>query len=54
MPDDGTEPPPTCFVAPIADFFNSSCETAIIIANLLGFGIVAVIVVVVFFYMKRR
>ncbi|XP_059485869.1 receptor-type guanylate cyclase gcy-19-like isoform X2 [Neocloeon triangulifer] len=54
MPDDGTEPPPSCFVAPIADFFNSSCETAIIIANLLGFIIVSSMVFIVFFYMKRR
>jgi hypothetical protein len=54
MPDDGTEPPPPCFVAPIANFFHSSCETAIVIANLLGFGIVGVIVVFVFIYMKRR
>ncbi|KAF4518035.1 hypothetical protein B566_EDAN009268 [Ephemera danica] len=54
QPDDGTEPPPTCFVSPLADFFNTSCEIAIVIINLLGFGILGTILLLTFILMKRR
>ncbi|CAB3366072.1 Hypothetical predicted protein [Cloeon dipterum] len=53
-PEDGTEPPPSCFVDPVAKFFNCSCETAIIIVNLLGFGVLGSIAIYTFFYLKRR
>lgn len=54
IPSDGSEPPPTCVLETLASALDVSCEAAIVIANVIGFGIFGCILVVCFIIIKRR
>lgn len=54
MPDDGSEPPQRCVIVGFADFLNVSCEVAFVIVNILGFGLLGVILIIGFFIIKRK
>lgn len=54
MPDDGSEPPQRCVIAGFADFLNVSCEVAFVIVNILGFGLLGIILIIGFIIIKRK
>jgi hypothetical protein len=54
IPGDGSEPPPTCVLETLASALDVSCEVAIVIANVIGFGILGMILVVCFIVIKMR
>lgn len=53
-PNDGSEPPPQCVFSSIADLLEVSCEIAIIVVNIIGFGFLGMILVVSIIIVKRR
>lgn len=53
-PDDGFEPPEKCVLASFADLLNVTCEVAIVVANVIGFGCLGIILIVGFFIVKKR
>ncbi|XP_072759038.1 uncharacterized protein [Anoplolepis gracilipes] len=54
MPDDGSEPPPRCVLAGLAELLDVSCEVAIVIANIIGFGLLGAILIIGFIMVKRK
>lgn len=54
IPDDGSEAPVKCVLSNLADLLNVSCEGAIIIANVIGFGFLGLFLVIGFMMIKRR
>jgi len=54
MPDDGSEPPPRCVLSGLAELLDVSCEVAIVVANIIGFGLLGVILLVGFIIVKRK
>lgn len=54
MPDDGSEPPPKCVFSGLAELLDVSCEVAIVIVNVIGFGLIGILVFVVILLIKRR
>ncbi|XP_076647965.1 uncharacterized protein LOC143356288 [Halictus rubicundus] len=54
IPDDGSEPPQRCVIADFADFLNVSCEVAFAIMNILGIGVLAMVVIIGFIIIKRK
>ncbi|XP_076285290.1 uncharacterized protein LOC143211458 [Lasioglossum baleicum] len=53
-PTDGSEPAQRCVIAGFADFLNVSCEVAFAIMNILGIGVLALIVIIGFIIIKRK
>lgn len=54
MPDDGSEPAPRCVLAGLAELLDVSCEVAIVIANIIGFGLLGAILIIGFIMIKRK
>jgi len=54
MPDDGSEPPLRCVLAGLAELLDVSCEVAIVVANIIGFGLLGTILIVGFIIIKRN
>ncbi|KAG7188679.1 hypothetical protein KM043_008301 [Ampulex compressa] len=54
MPDDGSEPPPRCVLGGLADLLDVSCEVAIVVANVIGFGLLGILLIVAFVIVKRK
>lgn len=54
QPGDGEEMPPTCMLQSLAEFLGVSCNSAIVIANVIGFACLAVVLVFVVALTKRR
>lgn len=54
MPDDGSEPPPRCVLSGLAELLDVSCEVAIVVANIIGFGLLGAILIVGFIIVKRK
>jgi len=54
MPDDGSEPPLRCVLAGLAELLDVSCEVAIVVANIIGFGLLGTILIVGFIIIKRK
>ncbi|KAJ8916169.1 hypothetical protein NQ315_016308 [Exocentrus adspersus] len=54
VPDDGTPPPEVCTAEFIAKLFNVSCQTAMIIANIMLVILLTLVLVAVCFYMKKK
>jgi len=54
MPDDGSEPPSRCVLAGLAELLNVSCEVAIVVANIIGFGLLGAVLIVSFIIIKRK
>lgn len=54
MPDDGSEPPPRCVLGGLAELLDVSCEVAIVIANIIGFGLLGAILIIGFIMIKRK
>lgn len=54
MPDDGSEPPPRCVLAGLAELLDVSCEVAIVVANIIGFGLLGAILIIGFIMVKRK
>ncbi|XP_067007078.2 uncharacterized protein [Anabrus simplex] len=53
-PDDGTEPPMRCVLASLAELLDVSCEVAIVVANIMGFGLLGILLIIGFIMIKRR
>ncbi|EFN73169.1 Insulin-like peptide receptor [Camponotus floridanus] len=53
-PDDGSEPPARCVLAGLAELLDVSCEVAIVIANIIGFGLLGAILIIGFIMIKRK
>ena len=53
-PDDGSEPPKQCVLSVFAQFLDVSCEGAIVIVNIIGFGVLGVVLVIGFIIFKRK
>lgn len=53
-PSDGSEPPLTCVLHTLASALDVSCEAAIVVANVSGFGFLGLILLVCFVVIKRR
>lgn len=54
MPDDGSEPPPRCVLAGLAELLDVSCEVAIVVANIIGFSLLGAILIIGFVMIKRK
>ncbi|XP_017886547.1 uncharacterized protein LOC108628852 [Ceratina calcarata] len=54
MPDDGSEPPQRCVIAAFADFLDVSCEFAFVIVNLLGVGVLGMLLIIAFIIIKKK
>lgn len=54
MPDDGSEVPSRCVLAGLADLLDVSCEVAIVIVNVIGFGLFGMILFIGFIFIKRK
>ncbi|CAH0557671.1 unnamed protein product [Brassicogethes aeneus] len=54
VPEDGTQPPDPCAVESVARFFNVQCTHAIIILNVIGTFIAAVIVIAMCWHFKKH
>lgn len=54
VPDDGREVPGQCALESFANLLGVNCEIAIIIANIIGFGLFAVIMLLCVIFFKRR
>ncbi|EZA52311.1 Insulin receptor [Ooceraea biroi] len=54
MPDDGSEPPLRCVLAGLAELLDVTCEVAIVIANIIGFGLLGTFLIVGFVIIKRK
>ncbi|XP_012274072.1 uncharacterized protein LOC105696282 isoform X2 [Orussus abietinus] len=54
MPNDGSEPPQRCVLAGLAELLDVSCEVAIVIANIIGFGLLGAFLIVGFVIVKRK
>ncbi|XP_016841856.1 uncharacterized protein LOC100115038 [Nasonia vitripennis] len=53
-PDDGSEPPKKCVFSGFAELLNVSCEGAIVIVNIIGFGLLGIFLVIVVIIIKRK
>ncbi|XP_014251648.1 receptor-type guanylate cyclase gcy-19-like [Cimex lectularius] len=53
-PPDGMQIEPPCFVAGFAKMLNTECHVAIVIANIIGIGILILILIVCFLIIKHR
>ncbi|XP_011630756.1 uncharacterized LOC105422894 isoform X1 [Pogonomyrmex barbatus] len=54
MPDDGSEPPSRCVLSGLAELLDVSCEVAIVVANIIGFGLLGVVLIGSFIFIKRN
>ncbi|XP_067121007.1 uncharacterized protein [Centruroides vittatus] len=54
QPSDGMEDPEMCSVEQFRAMLNVSCELALVIMNILGFSIFALVLSIVFILLKRR
>jgi len=54
QPVDVKESSPICVLEGLAEWLNIDCQAAIVVANILGFGIFAGFLVIFFFFFKRR
>lgn len=54
IPDDGLEPPAHCFLRGISEVLDVSCETSIVITNIIGFGILGIILMIAFIAVKIK
>jgi len=54
MPDDGSEPPSRCVLGGMAELLDVSCEVAIVIANIIGFGLLGAVLIISFIIIKRK
>lgn len=54
MPDDGSEPPSRCVLGGLAELLDVSCEVAIVVANIIGFGLLGAVLIVSFIIIKRK
>lgn len=54
MPDDGSEPSPRCVLAGLAELLDVSCEVAIVVVNVIGFGLFGMILFIGFIFIKRK
>ena len=53
-PEDGSEPPSKCVFSGFAELLNVSCEGAIVIVNIIGFGLLGIFLVIVVIIIKRK
>lgn len=53
-PDDGSEPPKKCVFSGFAELLNVSCEGAIVIVNIIGFGLLGLFLLVIVIIIKRK
>ncbi|KAL0107243.1 hypothetical protein PUN28_015647 [Cardiocondyla obscurior] len=54
IPDDGSEYPSRCVLAGLAELLDVSCEVAVVIANIIGVGLLGTLLIVGFIIIKRR
>ncbi|XP_024935475.1 uncharacterized protein LOC107275141 isoform X2 [Cephus cinctus] len=54
MPDDGSEPPQKCVLSGLAELLDVSCEVAIVVANVIGFGVLGALLIIGFIIVKRK
>nr|CAD7426195.1 unnamed protein product [Timema monikensis] len=54
QPTDGTLAPPQCVFEGLAKALNVSCDMSIVIVNIIGFGLLAIFVLVALIFVKRR
>ena len=54
IPNDGSEPPNKCVLSGFSELLDVSCEGAIIITNVIGFGLFGILLVISFIVVKRR
>lgn len=54
VPDDGSEPPVRCVLAGLAELLDVTCEVAIVIANIIGFGLLGAVLITAFVIVKRK
>ncbi|KAK0157842.1 hypothetical protein PV328_011532 [Microctonus aethiopoides] len=54
IPDDGSEPPARCVLGALSELLNVSCEVAIVIANIIGLGLLGGFSITGFIIVKRK
>lgn len=54
MPNDGTEPKQKCVFGSLAEALDVTCEVAIIVVNIIGFGCLGILLIVGFVIIKRK
>ncbi|XP_071449502.1 uncharacterized protein [Hetaerina americana] len=53
-PEDGRKPPKVCVLEGLSNLLDVSCEVGIVVANVIGFGFLAILIGAAFILMKRR
>lgn len=54
QPSDQREEAPTCVLEGLAKSLGVHCDVAIVVANIIGFGLLAIILLLAFVIVKRR
>jgi hypothetical protein len=53
-PTDGKEPAPKCLVEGVATLLNVTCDVAFVVVNVIGFGLLGIVLIIAFLIVKRR
>jgi hypothetical protein len=53
-PTDGKEPPPRCLLEGLATLLDVTCDVAFVAVNIIGFGLLGIVLVIAFLMVKRR
>lgn len=53
-PTDGKEIPPQCLLEGLAALLDVTCDVAFVAVNIIGFGLLGIILIIAFLIIKRR
>lgn len=53
-PSDGKELPPRCLLEGLATLLDVTCDVAFVAVNIIGFGLLGIVLIIAFFVVKRR
>ncbi|XP_021935929.1 receptor-type guanylate cyclase gcy-4-like isoform X2 [Zootermopsis nevadensis] len=53
-PTDGKEPPPRCLLEGLATVLDVTCDVAFVAVNIIGFGLLGIVLIIAFLVVKRR
>jgi hypothetical protein len=53
-PTDGKELPPQCLLEGVAALLDVTCDVAFVAVNIIGFGLLGIVLIIAFIIVKRR
>lgn len=54
IPTDGKELPPRCLLEGLAILLDITCDLAFVAVNIIGFGLLGIVLIIAFLVVKRR